>query len=128
MMNQKSAVWYLANATRTCPIPLNPEGFRRKDRAPHDFVFFGHTPVRTYKRAGQWQFLDADVRRAGRRMAELPWDSEDLADLWRDEQGESEPAAFVHTSWWLRSLLAAAFVCEFGRCLVCRRVRNVHKN
>ncbi|MFI8873188.1 endonuclease domain-containing protein [Streptomyces sp. NPDC055243] len=99
MMNQKSAVWYLANATRTCPIPLNPEGFRRKDRAPHDFVFFGHTSVRTYKRAGQWQFLDADVRQAGRRMAELPWNPEDLADLGRDERGESEPAAFVHTSW-----------------------------
>lgn len=99
MINQKSAVWYLAGATRTCPIPLHPEGFRRKDRAPHDFVFFGHTPVRTYKRAGQWQFLEADVRQAGRRMAELPWDSEDLVGLECDEQGEPEPAAFVHTGW-----------------------------
>ncbi|MYV49030.1 hypothetical protein [Streptomyces sp. SID2888] len=99
MINQKLAAEYLADVTRTCLIPLAPERFRRKDRAPHDFVFFGHVPVRSYKHAGQWRFTPKDVLRAGRSVAELPWDSEDLVCLEHAEQGARSLDGCTCTGW-----------------------------
>ncbi|MFD5013765.1 endonuclease domain-containing protein [Streptomyces chartreusis] len=99
MLTQQTAAWYLANATRTCPIPLVPEQFRRKDRAPHDYVFFGHVPVRSYKSAGQWKFIDADVLRAGRTMTELIWDPDDLVDLEHAEQEARKTDGFTPAGW-----------------------------
>ncbi|MFB8144399.1 endonuclease domain-containing protein [Streptomyces parvus] len=99
MLTQKTAAWYLAEATRTCPIPLAPEAFRRKDRAPHDFVFFGHMPLRAYRTTRQWQFMDADVLRAGRSVAELPWDPDDLVDLEHAEQDPPRQGDGTHSDW-----------------------------
>ncbi|MFD5111905.1 endonuclease domain-containing protein [Streptomyces sp. NPDC058391] len=99
MINQKTAAWYLAEAIRTCPIPLAPHQFRRKDRAPHDYVFFGHMPVRTHKRAGQWKFTLADVLHAGRAVAELPWEPEDLVALEHVEQDAHRRDDLRHIDW-----------------------------
>lgn len=99
MLTQKAAAWYLADATRACPIPLACERFRRKDRAPHDFVFFGHVPVRAYKSARQWRFVPEAVLRAGRTVAELPWDPEDLVCLERAQQDARRTEDFTHTGW-----------------------------
>ncbi|MFJ3664687.1 endonuclease domain-containing protein [Streptomyces sp. NPDC090119] len=96
MITRKTAVSYLSDATRACPIPLSPERFRRKDRAPHDFLFFGHVPVRSYKHGGQWQFMPQDVLEAGRAVAELPWNFEDLVPLGYREQ---ETRGSGHPGW-----------------------------
>lgn len=99
MLTQKAAASYLADSTRTCQIPLAPEQFRRKDRAPHDFVFFGHVPVRAYKSARQWKFMPADVMRAGRAVSELHWDPEDLVALEHTELARRRPDGFTHIGW-----------------------------
>ncbi|CAM5296143.1 endonuclease domain-containing protein [Streptomyces diastaticus] len=99
MFTQKTAAWYLSNATATCSIPLIPEQFRRKDRALHDFVLFAHVPVRSYKQAGQWKFMDKDVLSAGRTVAELPWDRKDLVSLKAPEQEARRLDGFTHAGW-----------------------------
>ncbi|WP_189308421.1 endonuclease domain-containing protein [Streptomyces albospinus] len=62
-------------------------------------MFFGHVPVRSYKHAGQWQFMPKDVLRAGRTVAELPWDPEDLVCLEPAEQEAWSPDGFTRTGW-----------------------------
>ncbi|MEU1502597.1 endonuclease domain-containing protein [Streptomyces sp. NPDC005732] len=99
MITRKTAVLYLSDAIRACSIPVVPELFRRKDRASHDFVFFGHVPVRAYKHAGQWKFMPRDVLQAGRTVAELPWDPQDLVCLEHAEEGTRSSDGFTCTGW-----------------------------
>ena len=69
MIRQKLAVRYLADETSDCPIPMAPEHFMRKRFAEHDFVHFGDVGVRAYKHANRWQFIEPEVRSAGRTIA-----------------------------------------------------------
>ncbi|MGY9066897.1 endonuclease domain-containing protein [Streptomyces sp. CAS3] len=62
-------------------------------------MFFGHVPVRAYKPAHQWKFMEADVLRAGRTVAELPWDPEDLVGLEHAEQEAPKTDGFTLTGW-----------------------------
>ncbi|MFG2379152.1 endonuclease domain-containing protein [Streptomyces sp. NPDC048504] len=80
MIRQKLAVRYLTDETVDCPIPMAPEHFMRKRFTEHDFVHFGDVGVRAYKHANQWRFMEPEVRSAGRTIAALPWDPEDLID------------------------------------------------
>jgi hypothetical protein len=91
MISQKLAVRYLADETSDCPIPMAPERFTRKRFVDHDFVHFGHVGVRAYKHANRWQFHEPDVRNAGRAIAELPWDPEDLIEPWPSGQPDTVP-------------------------------------
>ncbi|MGW7362429.1 endonuclease domain-containing protein [Streptomyces sp. NPDC054841] len=97
MISQKLAARYLADELHGCVVPMDPELFRYKRFTQHDFVFFGHVPVRAYKHANRWRFSEADVRSAGRAIASLPWDPGDLvAPRLGDGRG---PEAGAHTSW-----------------------------
>lgn len=82
MITPQLAATYLADEMERCPIPVAPGRFRYKYNrdARHDFVFFGHQPVRAYKQSNRWMFYEPEVRAAGRAIAALPWDPDDLAD------------------------------------------------
>ncbi|WP_184503327.1 endonuclease domain-containing protein [Streptomyces botrytidirepellens] len=99
MISQKLAVRYLADEMEGCPVPMTPESFRIKRWAEHDYVFFGHVPVRAYKHANRWRFSEPDVRGAVRTIAALPWDPEDLIDPRLDAHGKSDPLATTHSGW-----------------------------
>lgn len=92
MIPQKAAAWYLAEEMKHCPIPMKPERFMRKRFTEHDFVHFGHVAVRAYKHANRWRFNASDVRNAGRAIAALPWDPEDLIDLKPGDWPQTEAA------------------------------------
>ncbi|MCK7627972.1 endonuclease VII domain-containing protein [Streptomyces sp. RS10V-4] len=80
MITQKLAVQFLADETANCSIPVAPERFRVERFRLHDVVHFGHVRVPAYKYGNRWKFHEPDVRRAGRTIAELHWDPDDLVD------------------------------------------------
>ncbi|MFJ1893300.1 MULTISPECIES: endonuclease domain-containing protein [unclassified Streptomyces] len=82
MITPQLAATLLADETRLSTIPMAPDRFRyRYNRdAKHDFAFFGHQPVRAVKQSNRWKFNEPEVRAAGRAIAALPWDPEDLVD------------------------------------------------
>ncbi|MGW1601401.1 endonuclease domain-containing protein [Streptomyces eurythermus] len=128
MISQKLAVRYLADETSDCPIPMAPEHFTHKRFTEHDFVHFGHVAVRAYKHANRWKFNEPDVRSAGRTIAALPWDPEDLVDLGSGNLGQAD-AAPGSANWRAQILgvirLAADAACKETGCscgpLPCRR-------
>ncbi|MFF3116170.1 endonuclease domain-containing protein [Kitasatospora sp. NPDC057904] len=99
MISQKLAVQCLAEEMRGCPVPMVPEQFQRKRFAEHDFVFFGHVPVRAHKLANRWQFDESEVRAAGRTIVALPWDPNDLVDPRPHSPGKPKPATPARTGW-----------------------------
>ncbi|MEV7568764.1 endonuclease domain-containing protein [Streptomyces tanashiensis] len=98
------AAAFLADETRHCPIPMAPVGFRYKYNrdAKHDFVFFGHQPVRAYKTSNRWKFVESEVRAAGRAVAALAWDPHDLVDPCPGSAGRQGGSRLEPTGWRAR--------------------------
>ncbi|WP_180685607.1 endonuclease domain-containing protein [Streptomyces gossypiisoli] len=119
MISQKLAVRYLADETSDCPIPMAPEHFTHKRFTEHDFVHFGHVGVRAYKHANRWKFDEPDVRSAGRTIAALPWDPEDLIDLRSGDLAQADTAT-GSANWRAQILgvirLAADAACKEKGC------------
>ncbi|WP_030931976.1 endonuclease domain-containing protein [Streptomyces sp. NRRL B-24720] len=117
MISQKLAARYLADETRDCPIPMAPEHFVRKRFTEHDFVYFGHVGVRAYKHTNRWRFNEPEVRSAGRTIAALPWDPEDLVDPWPGARAQADAGG---TSWRALILnvirMAADAACKENGC------------
>ncbi|MFB7867891.1 endonuclease domain-containing protein [Streptomyces sp. NPDC056069] len=119
MISPQLAAAYLADETRHCPVPMAPGRFEYRRDARHDFVFFGHRPVRAYKQSGRWKFHEPEVRAAGRAVAALPWDPDDLADPrpgGPSSQGGSllEPAGWRAQIWRLAGSAARTAHEEHG--------------
>ncbi|MGW5119334.1 endonuclease domain-containing protein [Streptomyces noursei] len=98
MISQKLAVQFLVDETFNCSIPLAPQRFRVHRFSEHDFVHFGNVRVRAYKHANRWRFHEPDVRKAGRMIAALPWDPNDLVDPRLGDHAQPETAS-AFTNW-----------------------------
>ncbi|MFD3998942.1 endonuclease domain-containing protein [Streptomyces sp. NPDC058583] len=101
MITPQLAATFLADETRQCPLPMAPDRFRYKYNrdARHDFVFFGHQPVRAYKASNRWKFVESDVRAAGRAVAALAWDPDDLVDPRPGGVGKQGGSRLEPTGW-----------------------------
>lgn len=77
---------------------MDPGSFRRRRESRHDFVFFGHTPVRTHKVSGRWHCNEEEVREAARAVSALPWDPHDLVDA--RELGSLTRSAALEAPGW----------------------------
>ncbi|PJN36675.1 hypothetical protein CG747_32660 [Streptomyces sp. CB02959] len=98
VITQKLAMRFLVDETTNCSIPLAPQRFRVQRFSEHDFVHFGHVRVRAYKHANRWRFHEPDVRKAGRTIAALPWDPDDLVDPRLGDHVQPETAS-AFTGW-----------------------------
>ena len=110
MISQKLAVQCLLQEMRGSSIPMAPEHFRVRRFRDHDVVFFGHVQVSAFKRANRWQFEESEVRSAGRALAALPWDPQDLVDP-RPAPDTGVPAVAAGPTGWrfqLRRAIAGA--------------------
>lgn len=101
MITPQLAARYLADETHRCAIPMAPDRFRYKCNrdAKHDFAFFGHLPVRAYKMSNRWKFVESDVRAAGRGIAALAWDPDDLVDPRSGGVGRQGGSRLAPTGW-----------------------------
>ncbi|WP_043271977.1 endonuclease domain-containing protein [Streptomyces sp. CT34] len=95
MMSPKSARATFADLTANCALPLDPDVLLRTDLLHHHgHTVIGDAALRGYKYKGRWRYDERDVRRAGRALAELPINLDDLAEIhlpeYRDHIGLEE--------------------------------------
>ncbi|MFJ6010711.1 endonuclease domain-containing protein [Streptomyces sp. NPDC092952] len=78
----KTAQIILRDELGACPVPLTDEPLRSVWFGAHGHVLVGATALRgiKYKKGGQWQVDDRQVRQAAKALRELPWDPDDLVD------------------------------------------------
>ncbi|MFF9150407.1 endonuclease domain-containing protein [Streptomyces sp. NPDC014861] len=107
----------LVDLTHHTSVPAYLDHVNRYTFAASSHVFIGEVPVLGHKRGQLWKFADRDIQEAGRRLAGLGIDPDDLTDAglesderdtwrssvrsWLDQalfthapQGESLPAGF----------------------------------
>ncbi|WP_326585393.1 endonuclease VII domain-containing protein [Streptomyces sp. NBC_00481] len=70
----------LAELTEGCPVPAAPASLSRYTFQMSNHILIGDTAVRGHKYKGRWRLDDRDIRKAGERLAALPFDPDDLVD------------------------------------------------
>ncbi|MFF8902461.1 endonuclease domain-containing protein [Streptomyces lydicus] len=103
LISPQTARDLLADLTAACRIPVDPDELARCRFATHAHIFIGDFLLRGYKHKGSWRLDDREVRRAGRALAQLPFDPHDLVDA---KLPVRRPDADVHDETdWRRMLL-----------------------
>ncbi|MFG2210942.1 endonuclease domain-containing protein [Streptomyces sp. NPDC048638] len=74
----KRASALMTELTADSTLPLAPAELERSPRFQlHDHVLFGGVALRRYKHKGRWKYVDGEVIKAGRQLAEISVDLED---------------------------------------------------
>ncbi|MER0476843.1 endonuclease domain-containing protein [Streptomyces sp. Edi2] len=89
--------------TQSAAVPLAPNELTRLRRfQQHGHVFFGDVALRRYKYRGRWGYDERDIRRAGRTLADVPLDLDDVVEVrlpaYRDA-GERDPEDWCRPEW-----------------------------
>ncbi|MFJ6523552.1 endonuclease domain-containing protein [Streptomyces filamentosus] len=74
----------MIDLTHHTPVPAYLDHVNRSTFAAASHVLIGEVPVLGYKRSQQWMFLDRDIQEAGKRLAGLGVDLDDLTDAGLD--------------------------------------------
>ncbi|MFE5593325.1 endonuclease domain-containing protein [Streptomyces sp. NPDC056549] len=74
----------LVDLTHHTAIPAYLDHVNRSTFAAASHVFIGEVPVQGHKRNQQWRFVDREVQKAAKRLAELGVDTGDLVDAGLD--------------------------------------------
>ncbi|QHC23360.1 hypothetical protein [Streptomyces sp. GS7] len=110
LISPKSAHATFVDLTRNCALPLDPDVLLRTDvLRHHGHTVIGDVALRAYKHKSRWTYDERDVRRAGRALAELPVDLDDLAETHLPDYRDDVSPEEWYRPDWRRQLVSLMF-------------------